>query len=387
MVFRMKIMYFCAGPEWRGTFYRAFFLAKYLVKAGHKVRLICPSKNEASKFMTYTCNGVDIIAYPTHRTMFKWIMFQPTTIMINLTMRLLKNSDLVHTFSVSAANLAVSLFSRYLNALRFSKKTLVDWDDWWGRGGPVADWGSSLIETAATFIEERTPQFANAVTVVSDALEERALRLGIKKVFKIPNGSNIDGIKIVPKRYAREILGLPKDRVVISHLGFTDLTQIAEKVNILHPEALFLVVGNVPQYASLRTKRIEKLGNIKYIEGQPYSRVNLFLSACDILLLKMENEISEAARWPIRLGDYLAADRPIVAGNIGEVGNVLRENNCGLLAKPGDPESYVEKILEIIENPKWWEELGRRSRQTADKYSWSLIAESVEDIYYKLIGD
>jgi glycosyltransferase involved in cell wall biosynthesis len=381
----MKISYFCTSPEWKGSFYRAFFLAKYLAKKGHEVWLVCPSRSKISTLITYMHNGVKIVTYPMYYSMFKFMISQPAAIMLNLMLRVVKNSDIIHTFSVSPSNLAISLFSRFLSASYLSKaKILVDWDDWWGRGGLLKDWRGSLIEITGTFIEEKTPVFADAVTVVSDVLKLRALGLGIKKVFKIPNGSNVDGIKIVPKVYAREILGLPKDRVIILHLGFTDLTQIAKKVGKSYPKALFLVVGNIPRYASLRVKRIEKLSNVKYIKGQPYGRIGLFLSASDILLLKMENEVSEAARWPIRLGDYLAAGKPIVAGDIGEVSNILRESGCGLLAKPGDSESYAEKILEMLEDSNHWEELGRRARQTAEKYSWSLIADSMENCYSKL---
>lgn len=362
-------------------------MAKYLARMGHKIYLISPDKNKTSKLNVSTLDGVNIVTYPAYNTLFKFIAFQPAAVSLNLAMRFVEKPDLIHTFSLSPSNLAVALFSKLSSTLHFSKaKILVDWDDWWGRGGPVRDWGSRLIGFGTTFIEEKTPMFADAVTVVSDVLEKRALKLGIKRVFKVPNGSNVDGIKIIPKMRAREILGLPKDRIIILHLSFTDLTQMAKEVGKSHPEALFLVVGDMPRYAWLRIKHLEKLSNVKYIGSQPYSRINLFLSAADILLLKTENEISEVARWPMRIGDYLVAGKPIISGDIGEIGKVLREGNCALLAKPGDPESYAKKIVEMIEHPNWWEEMGERAIQTAKRYSWPTIAQSVENIYNDLMA-
>ncbi len=118
--------------------------------------------------------------------------------------------------------------------------------------------------------------------------------------------------------------------------------------------------------------------NVVHIGVLPYERLLLYLRASDILLLPRADNESEKANYPARLGDYLAAGRPIVATAIGEVEKVMRENKCGLLAKPNDPLDFADKILELLNEPQLREDMGRRGREIAEqKLSWQIVTKQL----------
>jgi glycosyltransferase involved in cell wall biosynthesis len=122
------------------------------------------------------------------------------------------------------------------------------------------------------------------------------------------------------------------------------------------------------------------LANVICIRRQPYHKIPLYLGASDVLLLPLPDTLFDRARWPLRLGDYLAAGRPIVATSLPEIEKIVSE--CGLLAKIGDPEDFADKILSIISDPDLREEMGKRARGLAEtRYSWKRIAKQLERAY------
>jgi glycosyltransferase involved in cell wall biosynthesis len=122
------------------------------------------------------------------------------------------------------------------------------------------------------------------------------------------------------------------------------------------------------------------LANVICIRRQPYHKFPLYLGASDVLLLPLADTQFDRTRWPLRLGDYLAAGRPVVATSLPTIEKSVSE--CCLLAKIGDPEDFADKILSIISNPELREEMGKRARELAErKYSWQIIAKQLEKAY------
>jgi len=109
------------------------------------------------------------------------------------------------------------------------------------------------------------------------------------------------------------------------------------------------------------------------------------LGASDILLLPMRDSPFDRARPPaIRLGDYLAAGRPVIATALPENEKVV--GKCGFLAKPGDPEDFANKILEALRNPDLCREMGERARELAEReYSWQILAKQLEKLYNRYV--
>jgi len=387
----LKILLFTPAPEMRGGYLRCFSLGKHLARRGHFVTLACGSSETTNHVTRRIVDGVDLIRLPMQYSVPRIFLADLQRVLINCILPLAHDFDVVHSFVATIPSSAALVFTtKILRSIRALNCSIaVDWEDWWGRGGIWADYGR-FYRIPGTFLEERTPFLADIATVVSDILKERALKMGIKreKIYNIPNGANIEFIKPQSKRVARERLGLPRDKVVLSHVGFTDLTafkvliEAFEKTADRHADTLLLIVGSLEADHLNVIKTARYSDNIIYAGRVPYTEIPLYLGASDILLLSMRNCIEEHARWPIRLGDYLAAGRPIVATAMAEVTNVIQDCNCGLVARPNDPEGFAEKILDLISRPQWCEELGRSARKAAEtKYYWGTIATKLENAY------
>jgi colanic acid biosynthesis glycosyl transferase WcaI len=226
---------------------------------------------------------------------------------------------------------------------------------------------------------------ADGVTVVSDMLLERALRMGIRpqSVMKIPNGANMNPTNGLPKNLARERLGLPLDKTIVCHLGFASLNLLLEEIRRIRREAefLFVVLGRPPRAGEIR-KNFAKPGNIVFKGRQPASLVPAYLAAADILLLDQEPGLSSEARWPVRFGDYLEAERPVVTQRIGEISKVISSYNCGAVTEPGDARGLANALVELASDGELCRKLGSNARKVVEtSLSWDILAAKLERFY------
>ena len=112
----------------------------------------------------------------------------------------------------------------------------------------------------------------------------------------------------------------------------------------------------------------------------------LYLSAADILALPMEDNPVEEARFPIRLGDYLCAGRPIVSNAVGEVKYYLEEYNAGLTSPPDSPRKFADNILKVLRNKKLADELSKNARKLAEgELSRESVIKKVDSLIQSLL--
>ncbi|MGQ9469593.1 MAG: glycosyltransferase [Nitrososphaerales archaeon] len=157
----MKILFLTHSFGESGTYWRCIFLARYLVARGHHVTIVARGPSNG----TIRCNKwqVETVFLPGWR--IQWLKRLPFV--------LGENFDIIRIFA--ATNFCNSLPGLF--AKLFKKgQILVDWDDWWTKGGLVQGAVSAPI---ITVMEEKMPLLALAVTVVSEALRRRALRCSL----------------------------------------------------------------------------------------------------------------------------------------------------------------------------------------------------------------
>jgi len=120
---------------------------------------------------------------------------------------------------------------------------------------------------------------------------------------------------------------------------------------------------------------------------QPLERLSVYLSAADVLALPMRDTKTNRGRFPNKVGDYLAAARPIVTNPVGEVERFFKRFPVALFAayEPGD---FAEKVRFFFDHPEEAELLGAAARKVAEReVSWGHLAEVLEDILLRLASE
>jgi glycosyltransferase involved in cell wall biosynthesis len=103
------------------------------------------------------------------------------------------------------------------------------------------------------------------------------------------------------------------------------------------------------------------------------------LPASDVLLL---TSISEGI--PLTVIEAMAAGRPVVATNVGGVGEIVEDGTTGLLAPSGDDAGLAEHVLRLADDAALRERMGEAGRRRAH----ALFPESrMHEEYARLYGE
>ena len=80
---------------------------------------------------------------------------------------------------------------------------------------------------------------------------------------------------------------------------------------------------------------------------------------------------------PLKLYEYLAVGRPIVASAIGQTADVIKDGINGILTPPGDAAALAEALLALRANPARAAALGRAAALEGARHSWTRNARAV----------
>ena len=384
----MKILLLNHNLVERSTFYRAFYFGRELADCGHEVTLATVSRQNVLRPVVALREGVRVIETPDWGVSLARTGWDPWDTAWRVARFLGERPDLVHGFDCRPVVLGPSLA---LKALAHTP-WISDWADWWGRGGAISlrkSWiGRVAFAPFETFLEERFRHFADQITVTSRALAERALGLGIarERIHFIPSGANVRTISVLDKRSCRAELRLPSDVPIACFVGFVqyDLGLAVRAFAVARrslPDALLLLVGPRNREAERLIAKLGLSGAVHSTGTLPFARVPVAMGASDVLLLPYSNTLTNRARGPVKLGDYLAAGRAVLANPVGDLVEVFQADDVGVLA-PDDAEGYgtaLAGLLKDLEKTAW---LGRTARQVAEqKYAWKQVAEKLIAVY------
>jgi glycosyltransferase involved in cell wall biosynthesis len=155
-----------------------------------------------------------------------------------------------------------------------------------------------------------------------------------------------------------------------------------DRIHQAQPDARLLLIG----YCNVAVEELVRDPSAVIRTGPvDYRILNHYLVASDLCWLPLCDSGANRGRSPLKLNDYLAAGRAIVATDVGVAGELLRRDSVGRLAAD-DPGPLAEAVLDMLNDNSERERLARHARQVAEeKLSWSLVAGRLERFYRELL--
>lgn len=389
----MNILYLNHNVVWRSTFHRCFLFARELVRLGHDVTILTNSPTARWRFKEYMHDGVRIIESPD----LFWGSLRTGWDPWNVVRRCLylrgKKYDLIHAFDTRPTVILPALFYKF--AVR-SMPLVIDWADWWGRGGVTTlrkhkflNW---LFTPVETFFEEKLRPLAAHTTVISTSLQNRAIGLGIssRSITLVPSGADVRTFFPMDKSATRQELDIPLSARVCIFPSFVlyDLQYVLEAFRLVYdadPNALLFLVGEFPRMLGKRFDDLVSRRVIRRLGPMSKEQMRPFLAASDVGLLPLSRTIANESRFPMKFGDYLAAQIPIATMNVGDVGKMVRRHQLGYIANDG-VKGFAETIQWIIRHPEQAAQRAKRARvYAAERFSFRVFALRLLTIYTHLV--
>jgi glycosyltransferase involved in cell wall biosynthesis len=116
------------------------------------------------------------------------------------------------------------------------------------------------------------------------------------------------------------------------------------------------------------------------LTGQiPPADVARRLADASVLVLpNTPSVISERYTSPLKLFEYLAMGRPIVASDLPSIREVLTHEHTALLVPAGDAGAMAAAIRRLVDDPALADRLASNARALAPRYSWDARAARLE---------
>ena len=158
------------------------------------------------------------------------------------------------------------------------------------------------------------------------------------------------------------------------------------------PEVRGLIVGGheqEPDLARLRAlaKGLRIEDRVTFTGHLPPSAVAGQLAGADIVALpNPASAISTHSTSPLKLFEYMAAGKAIVASRLPAIGEVLTDEVNALLVTPGDADALAGGIRRLVNDPALRARLGGAARDAVAEYSWDRRAERLEILFNDVLA-
>lgn len=189
----------------------------------------------------------------------------------------------------------------------------------------------------------------------------------------------------------RRDLGVPAGRPVVlysgtfeSYQGLPELLAAIPHVREAVPDVTFVLVGADPGGGTAVERAHADLvrnGSLRVVRRQPRERIPMFLSLADVVV----SPRAYGDNLPLKVFDYLAAGKPIVATDIPAHRAVLDESRA-LLTPPWSPE-IANAIVRLLRDRDLAGSLAAAGRAYAEaRFGWFEFVRSVDELYREVNG-
>ncbi|MFC1515071.1 glycosyltransferase [Candidatus Omnitrophota bacterium] len=239
-------------------------------------------------------------------------------------------------------------------------------------------------------------KFVDGIICISKEVHDYASRFrNVRENCLVPNGS--DPIMFSPERASKgifhdldgctKILWLGSGRYAWHDLDV--ISRLAKKFLQIDKNVKFILITKL----SALTKRSDFRGeNIVILDQISHLSAPKYIAAADICLCLYNKAYYKKAfprigffQSPLKLFDYMASARPVIASSLGQIARVIRDGENGLLTD-NSIDDIVQKILYLTKNKKRSEEMGSAARRDViEFYNWGRAAEQAIDVFKKVV--
>lgn len=220
---------------------------------------------------------------------------------------------------------------------------------------------------------------ARAHFVLTSFIKERLIAIGIpmQRIALAPDSVDLDLFDIpLTKTTARERLHLPQDKKIVLYAGslflydWKGVDVFLEAAKEFKEDHLFLLVGGNKEEVY---KAKEKWGrdNMLFLGYQPPTSIPAYLKVADVLVIpnKRGSAISEHYTSPLKLFEYMASGRPIVASRLPSLEEVVSEREVAFF-EPNDAKDLSRAIRYVFGDEANALSLARNARQKVEAFTW-----------------
>lgn len=258
----------------------------------------------------------------------------------------------------------------------------------WGGGG----WRGRMTHALASFALRR----CDRVVVLTEGLSrlvQAEYGVTADRVTLLPSGTDMSLFHPMEKNNCVQEAGLDPACEYIGFVGsfyryqgLGTLLAAFERLHTRRPAVRLLMVGDGEEAAALR-EQATQIGITRWITWTgrvPYSRVPTLIGAMAVCVAPFCGDRGETS--PVKIFDYLACGKPVVASAIPSVAALFARSNGVVLVEPDRAELLAEAIFALLDRPKESQRLGHDGRTfVEERFGWEGMVRRLHDQVVQIV--
>ena len=156
-----------------------------------------------------------------------------------------------------------------------------------------------------------------------------------------------------------------------------------------YPGLRLVIVGDGPLRGEVERELRERcLARSVVLTGWlPHAEVAALVRQFDVALAPYSRLDHDFYFSPLKLFEYMACGVPVVAAALGQIEEVVRDGETGLLYPPGQQDALLAACDRLLEDPDLRRRMGRAAaKEIHGRYTWDHNAARVIDLAQDLMA-
>jgi glycosyltransferase involved in cell wall biosynthesis len=361
-------------------------IAYQFTKKGHSVKLVYFSLDKKDANKKFLDKEIEVISLDRRLGVF--ILLRNIMQII----RIAEWSDIIHFQKCYYYASLPALIAAWIK----KKAVHYDWDDWETKIFYYSNPKLFVVGEFINIFEKLIPKIVDTISVSSGHLRKLCLKRGVppERICLAPVGADLEKFRPDLNFSAKIKTKYNIKNYLILYIGqlhggqYAELFIKAAQIIIGHRKDLtFMIVGE--GYRLKELKELTERENVdKYFVFTgfiPHDEIPSYIADADVCVACFEENDITRCKSPLKIVEYLACGKAIVASNVGEIRNMV--GGVGILAKPGDVKSLSDGIMTLLHDKELRERLMKQSRQRVETtYNWSVTAKNLLNAYQTAIN-
>jgi len=250
---------------------------------------------------------------------------------------------------------------------------------------------NSLLDRVNRFLLRK----ADRVVALGETMRQKLVAKGAdrNKIAVIHNWADTTTIVPGPKENPFSLAHGLSQHFVVMHSGNLGLSQNLETLIDAFdrlrgfPDLLLALVGDGVKRSRLE-ERAGSLGvaNVRFFPYQPKEALRHTFASADLFVVSLQQGLAGYI-VPSKVYGILASGRPFIAAvdESCEAAAIALQHDCGLPARPGDPDDLAEKILVLYRDRERVKRMGANARRAALQFDRARQIAAYHDLFLELL--
>jgi len=158
-----------------------------------------------------------------------------------------------------------------------------------------------------------------------------------------------------------------------------------EKIVEKEGSAKLVLAGDGPERKRiLELVQEKKIKNIKFLGNVKYENLVNYVNESDICVALFDRNYSTIKKFgyfysPIKVHEYKACGKPVVASGIGNLKELVRNGVNGFTVDERNVDEIVDAVLKLFGNDKLRERIRKNNIKEREKYNWKSVTKNIID--------